>query len=105
MAKKKKVKFGKVQSKRGKSKGKTKPKLSLFKIILISSFFVLIVGITFAIIQFIGETFGFLPVIQIDSLSWGQSGDPIILFIIGLLSSIFIGSIVVLLLIRNHLIV
>ena len=103
MAKKKKVKIGKVQSKRGKSKGKTK--LSLFRIILISSFFVLIVGITFAIIQFIGETFGFLPVIQIDSLSWGQSGDPIILFIIGLLSSIFIGSIVVLLLIRNHLIV
>lgn len=96
-------KIGKVQSKRSKFQKGTKPKLPLVNIILISSFLTLIVGITFAIIQFIGETFGLIPEIQLGILSWGRSGDTIIIFVIGLLSSIFIGSFLVLFLMRNQM--
>jgi len=57
----------------------------------------------FAIVQFLGETFGFLPVIQLSDLGWGLSGDPIILFIIGFLSSIFLGTTLVLFLLRSRI--
>lgn len=96
-------KIGKVQSKRSKSQKGKKPKLSLVRIILISSFLTLIVGFTFAIIQFLGETFGFIPEIQLGTLSWGRSGDVIIIFVIGLLSSVFIGSFLVLFLMKNQM--
>ncbi len=97
-------KSGKVQSKRSKKEGsKGKSKLTSFKIILIASFFTLIIGITFAVIQFLGEMFGVIPTIQLGNLNWGCSGDPIIIFIIGFLSSIFTGAILVLFLIRNQI--
>ena len=105
MAKKKKVKIGRVQSKRSKNaQPRGKSKLTPFKIILIASFLTLIIGITFAVIQFLGEMFGVIPTIQLGSLNWGFSGDPIIIFIIGFLSSIFTGTLLVLFLIRNQLI-
>ena len=101
---KKRKKKGKVQSKRGKkSSSQRRGSLTPVRIVLISSFLALIVGITFAIIQFLGEMIGVIPEIQIGSLSWGRSGDPIIIFVIGLLSSVFIGSLLVLFLIRNQI--
>lgn len=97
-------KTGKVQSKRSKkSSSQRRRNLSPVRIVLISSFLALIVGITFAIIQFLGEMFGIIPEIQIGSLSWGRSGDPIIIFVVGLLSSVFIGSLLVLFLVRNQM--
>ena len=99
----KKVK-GKIQSKRSKKGSSQKRKrLTPVRIILISSFLTLIVGFTFVIIQFLGEYFGFLPVIQLGNLSWGASGDAIIIFVIGLLLSVFIGSFLVLFLMRNQM--
>ena len=96
-------KIGKVQSKRRNKTASQKRKKQIVKIILISSFLTLIVGFTFAIIQFLGESFGFIPEIQLGSLSWGRSGDVIIIFVIGLLSSIFIGSFLVLFLMKNQI--
>ncbi|KKN01757.1 hypothetical protein LCGC14_1124540 [marine sediment metagenome] len=96
-------KIGKVQSKRSKTTASQKRKKSIARIILISSFLTLIVGFIFAIIQFLGESFGFIPEIQLGTLSWGRSGDVIIIFVIGLLSSVFIGSFLVLFLMRNQM--
>ena len=96
-------KIGKVQSKRSKTTASQKRKKSIVRIILISSFLTLIVGFTFAIIQFLGESFGFIPEIQLGALSWGRSGDVIIIFVIGLLSSVFIGSFLVLILMKNQM--
>lgn len=95
--------IGKVLSKRKKKTSNKSSKLTIYRIVLISSFSVLIIGITFTLIQFLGETFGFLPPLQLGDLNWGLSGDPIIVFVIGFLFSIFIGSIVVLLVIRNQI--
>jgi len=96
--------MSKVESKRSKkSQYRKKSTLSLFRIILISSFLTLTVGMIFAIVQFLGETFGFLPVIQLGNLRWGLSGDPIIIFIIGLLSTVFLGSVLVLVLLRYRI--
>lgn len=99
-------KIGKVQSKRSKEvRSKGKSKLTPFKIILIASFFTLIVGITFAIVQFVGEYFGVFPLLSVGELSWGFGiGDSIIIFVVALLSSVFIGSIIVLFIIKNQLI-
>jgi len=97
-------KIGKVQSKRSKKNSSQKMRrLTPVRIVLISSFLALIVGMTFAIIQFLGEMFGVIPEIQVGSLSWGRSGDPIIIFVVGLLSSVFIGSLLVLFIIRNQI--
>jgi hypothetical protein len=79
-----------------------KTKLTPVRIILISSFLALVIGVTFAIFQFIGEYFGFFPVISIGTLDWGYTGDPIIVYVVGLLTSIFIGSIVVMFIVRNQ---
>ncbi|KKL54464.1 hypothetical protein LCGC14_2265130, partial [marine sediment metagenome] len=51
--------------------------ISITGIILIAGLSVLIIGITFAIIQFLGETYGFSPIINLGELDWGESGDAI----------------------------
>jgi hypothetical protein len=67
-------------------------KVNVIKLILLSSFLSVIVGAFFAIIFFIGETFGFLPTINLGTLPFGQAGDVIILFVVGLMVSVFMGS-------------
>lgn len=81
-----------------------KERLPPIKIILLSSFLALIVGILFAIIQYVGETIGVLPIIYVRLLNWGHPGDSIIAFAIGFLSSVFIGSMFVLFIIRKQII-
>ena len=94
----------KVQSKRNRNRSSQKrKKLTPVRIMLISSLLTLIVGFTFTIIQFLGEQFGLLPVIYLGDISWGASGDAIIIFVIVLLSSVFMGSFLVLFLMRNQL--
>ena len=74
---------------------KTKNKGNSVNPIFYSSFMALIVGIIFAVAFFLGERYGFLPTITLGSLSFGESGDPTILFVIAFMASIFIGSIIV----------
>jgi len=58
-------------------------KLSTFSIIMISSMLTLIIGVIFAVIQYVGETTGVLPIMNLGELDWGMDGDVIIIFIIG----------------------
>ena len=78
-------------------------KLSTFNIIMISSMLTLIIGVIFAVIQYVGETTGVLPIMNLGELDWGMDGDVIIIFIIGFMISIFIGSTLVLYSIRKKL--
>ena len=72
-------------------------------IILIAGLSTLFIGATFAIIQFLGESYGFSPIINLGALGWGESGDAIIVIVIIFLSSIFIGTILVLSIIRKKI--
>lgn len=70
--------------------------------IFYSSFMALMIGIIFAVTFYLGERYGFLPTINLGSLSFGESGDPIILFVIAFMASIFIGSIIVFYIIKKR---
>ncbi|KKN12350.1 hypothetical protein LCGC14_1017290 [marine sediment metagenome] len=82
--------------KRGNIRG-----MNLFSIGLISGLFTAIIAILFMIIYFLGERFGFTGVITLGTIDGFFAGESIIMFIIVLLGSIFLGSFLVLLLIRR----
>ena len=101
MAKKRKYQ---KRTKKAKYEKKTKKsEISSTGIILIAGLSTLIIGIVFAIIQFLGERYGFSPIINLGVLGWGESGDAIIVIVIIFLSSIFIGTILVLSIIRKKI--
>ncbi|KKN47257.1 hypothetical protein LCGC14_0664780 [marine sediment metagenome] len=75
-----------------KKKGR---KVNGTKLILLAGFLTITTGLIFAIVFFLGETFGFLPTITLGTLPFGQSGDPTIFFIVGFMGSMFIGSIII----------
>ena len=77
-------------------------KISTLSIVLISGFFTLIIGFMFMTIYWIAEITGVAPVIQLGELSWATSGEGVIIFTILLMLSIFLGSIVVLYLLRRY---
>ncbi|KKN01884.1 hypothetical protein LCGC14_1123360 [marine sediment metagenome] len=83
------------------AKGGNIKKMKIFTIALISGLFTLIIGFMFMIIYWIGEQFGFAPVITLGTLEWFTSGEGIILFAVILMASIFIGSFIVLYMIKR----
>lgn len=76
--------------------------MSNFSIILISGFFTIIISITFMIIYYLGEQFNFAPVITLSPISWLTTGEAVIMYVILLSLSIFIGSFIVLHIIKKH---
>ncbi len=76
-------------------------KMNLFSIGLIAGLLTAIIAILFMIVYFLGERFGFAGVIMIGTIDGFFAGEGIIMFIIVLLGSIFLGSFLVLLLIRK----
>lgn len=70
---------------------------------LYASFISLIVGILFAFMFFLGERYGFLPVIIIQDLVWGKSGEAVVVFVIAFITCVFTGSLIVLFIIRNRM--
>ena len=61
----------------------------------------MIIGFIFSVIFFVGETYGFLPTIVLEDLVLEKVGDNIILFVIVLMGSVFLGSLLVFLMIRK----
>ena len=80
-----------------------KNKKSPVRILLYSGFMSITIGIIFAVIFFLGEMYNFLPVISLGELPFGEGGDVIIFFVIALMSSVFIGSLIVFHLIRKDI--
>jgi hypothetical protein len=78
-------------------------KMSMVKVIMISALFTIIIGASVMIIQGLGETFGFSPLITVGTLTFGQSGDPIIIYTTVFLGSIFFGSFLVFMLMRQYI--
>ena len=68
---------------------KKKNKKSPVRIVLYSSFMAMTVGIIFAVVFFLGESYNFLPTISLGELPFGESGDVIIFFVIVIKLSIF----------------
>jgi len=77
-------------------------KMSLFSIGLISGLLTAIIAILFMIVYFLGERFGFTGVISIGVIDGFLSGEGIIMFIVVLLGSIFLGSLIVLCLLKRY---
>lgn len=92
--------IAKKKSKYSKTK---KKQTNTLNIVLYSSLVALVVGILFAFIFFLGERFGFLPVINLGGLTWGESGDAVVIFIIAFISSVFMGSLMVLFIVRKNI--
>lgn len=84
------------------TKGGDIKKMNMLSIILISCLFALIIGFIFMIVYFVGETFGFAPDITLGNMKWFTSGEGVILYTTMLLLSIFIGSIIILCLLRRY---
>jgi len=84
------------------TKGGNIKKMNVFSIILISGLFALIIGFIFMIIYWLGETFGFAPDITLGNMKWFTSGEGVILYTTMLLLSIFLGSFIVLYLLRRY---
>ncbi len=77
-------------------------KMKIMTIILISGLFTLFIGFMFMLLYFLGEQFGVAPIITLGELEWFTSGESIILFTTILLSSIFIGSFIVLYMLKRY---
>ena len=75
--------------------------VSIFRLLMLAFVFTFFVGAMILIVQGLGENFEFLPYISVNSISWGSSGDPVVIYISGLLLSIFAGSFIVLMIMRN----
>jgi len=84
------------------TKGGNIKKMNMFSIILISGLFALIIGFMFMVIYYLGETFGFAPDITLGNMELFTSGEGAILYAMVLLFSIFLGSIIVLSLLRKY---
>lgn len=78
-------------------------KTTVSKLLMISALFTIVIGVSVMVIQGLGETFGFSPLISVGTLSWGQSGDPIIVYTAIFLGSVFFGSFMVLMLMRQYI--
>ncbi|KKL62516.1 hypothetical protein LCGC14_2184420 [marine sediment metagenome] len=76
-------------------------KMNLFSIGLVSGLFTAIIAILFMIVYFLGERFGFTGVITLGAIDGFFAGESIIMFIIVLLGSIFVGSFMVLYFIKK----
>lgn len=76
-------------------------KMKTGTILLISSLITLIVGFVFMITYWLGEVLGIAPVITLGSLDWFTSGEGVLLFTTFLLTSIFLGSFLVLYLLKK----
>ncbi len=86
-----------------KPKKRIKNKKSPVRIVLYSSFMAMTVGIIFAVVFFLGESYNFLPTISLGELPFGESGDVIIFFVIALMGSVFLSSLIVFHLIRKDI--
>ena len=82
---------------------KSKKETNTLNIVLYSSLVALVVGIIFSVVFFLGERYDFLPVITLGEITWGESGDAIVIFIIVFISSVFMGSLMVLFLVRKNI--
>lgn len=93
-------------SKKGKKqsvvKGRKKEPITIIMIVAFSALFAFIIGGTFLMFQTLGEVYGFSPVISVGTLPFGESGDHIVIYFTLVLFSLFIGSFVTLLLIRQY---
>lgn len=76
-------------------------KMNNFSIVLISGLLTLIIGSFFMVLYWIGEQFDFAPVITLLPTSWLTTGEAVIMYIILLFTSIFIGSFIVLHLLKR----
>ena len=77
--------------------------MSYVSMVLIAGFSAMIIGIIFNVIYFLGERFGFTGVITLGEIDGFFAGEGIILFVIVLLGSIFLGSFLVLAIIRKRI--
>lgn len=83
------------------AKKRRKKNIKTINIAGISGLLTLIIGFTFMIVYFLGERFGFAPIITLGAVEWLSSGEAVIIFMVILLASVFIGSFIVLNLIKK----
>jgi hypothetical protein len=77
-------------------------KFGLLSILLVSSILTLFIGFTFMIVYWMGEQFGFAPVITLGTLGGFTSGEVVIIYVMILMGCIFLGSFLVLYLLKRH---
>lgn len=76
-------------------------KMNIFTIVLLSGLFTLIIGSLFMILYWLGEISGITPKIYLGELSWATAGESVIIYTVGLMVSIFLGSFIVIYLLKR----
>ena len=83
------------------AKGGNIKKMKMVTIVMISGFFSIIVSFIFMIVYFLGEQFGFAAVITLGTIEGFFAGEGVIIFVVILLGSVFLGSFIVLYLLKR----